>query len=126
MRDHVWGDCEPNHRIASNKDLNRLILLNSDPPCWLADENPYNFGRLFAINFATRLTISPSDVNKKSNLCLGCRVSKVGHMSMIHVSLYSCSLFAWCTMHSLIKCSSLSTFLPAQVAHIIWSAILQT
>ncbi len=48
-----------------------LYLLNSCPPCWLAGDNPYNYGRLSAINFATSLTISPSEVSMKSFFLFG-------------------------------------------------------
>ncbi len=75
-----------------------LHVLDPNPACGLTDENSYKSGKLSAINFATSLTISPSDVIMKSKFCLGYTVSKFGHMSMI--SLYSCSLSVLCAKHS--------------------------
>ncbi len=60
-----------------------------------------------------KFRVKPYNVNM-TNFCLGCRVSKSGHMSII--SFYNCCLSVRCTIHSVIKWSSPSTLLPGQVA----------
>ncbi len=84
---HILVSCKQIILLALNTMKRYLHVLNQNPACGLADENSYHSGKLSAINFATSLTISPSDVIMKSKFCLGYTVSKFGHMSMI--SLYS-------------------------------------